>query len=191
MASPALTVVTGRPGTGKTTLAHSLAREIGCPAIVHDEITQGMVLTNSPTRTAGVGEAFERPALDAFFDIIAALARAGVTLVAEAALPGKLWQPRLEALTELAEIRILRCTAPTSIVRGRITQRIATNPHRRARSDELLEGIDPDTASEADFDPAIDELPTLTVDTTHGYQPGLVALSRFATRPDPGATLEA
>jgi predicted kinase len=190
MASPVLTVVTGRPGTGKTTLAHSLARELGCPAIIHDEVTQGMALADSPTRTAGLGPAFERPALTTFFDLITVLAQAGVTAVAEAALPGELWHPRLEAIMEVAEVRVLRCTAPTSIIRERIEQRIETNPNRRARSDELLGSVDTDSTSEAVLDPAVGELPTLTVDTTHGYQPGLVAITRFATRQDPSEALE-
>ena len=39
---PTLIVVTGRPGSGKTTLAHALAREIRCPAICRDEIKEGL-----------------------------------------------------------------------------------------------------------------------------------------------------
>ncbi|MFQ6397739.1 hypothetical protein ACLMAJ_30390 [Nocardia sp. KC 131] len=101
-----------------------------------------------------------------------------------------LWHPRLEATTEVAEVRVLRCTAPTSNIRERIKQRIETNPNRRARSDELLESVDTGSSFEEDFDPAIGELATLTVDTTHGHQPGLVAISRLATRPDPGDVFE-
>lgn len=42
---PILIVVTGRPASGKTTLAHILAREIRCPVISRDEIKEGLVNT--------------------------------------------------------------------------------------------------------------------------------------------------
>ena len=42
---PSLIVVTGRPGAGKTTLAHTLARLIRCPALIRDELKEGFVLT--------------------------------------------------------------------------------------------------------------------------------------------------
>jgi adenylate kinase family enzyme len=45
MKKPLLVVIAGRPGSGKTTLAHSLARKIGCPAICRDEIKEGFVNT--------------------------------------------------------------------------------------------------------------------------------------------------
>jgi predicted kinase len=46
---PRLIVVTGRTGSGKTTLAHALARAIRCPAICRDEIKEGFVNTVGAT----------------------------------------------------------------------------------------------------------------------------------------------
>jgi predicted kinase len=40
---PVLAVVSGPMGPGKATLAHRLARAVGCPAICRDEIKEGMV----------------------------------------------------------------------------------------------------------------------------------------------------
>jgi predicted ABC-type ATPase len=39
---PTLVVVSGPAGAGKTTLAHEIARAVGCPAICRDEIKEGM-----------------------------------------------------------------------------------------------------------------------------------------------------
>jgi DNA polymerase III delta prime subunit len=39
-ARPALVVVSGPPGSGKTTLAHKIARAAGCPAACRDEIKE-------------------------------------------------------------------------------------------------------------------------------------------------------
>jgi adenylate kinase family enzyme len=42
LSHPSLIVVSGPPGTGKTTLAHEIATVVGCPAICRDEIKEGM-----------------------------------------------------------------------------------------------------------------------------------------------------
>ncbi|MFK0017362.1 AAA family ATPase [Streptomyces sp. NPDC091027] len=39
-------MVSGPPATGKTTLARELAQHLGCPAILRDEIKQGMVMNH-------------------------------------------------------------------------------------------------------------------------------------------------
>ena len=50
---PALIFVTGRPGAGKTSLAHKLAREIRCPALCRDEFKEGFVNTTGDAGRPG------------------------------------------------------------------------------------------------------------------------------------------
>lgn len=45
--APVIAVVSGPPGSGKSILAHALADDIGVPAIIRDEIKQGMVLNST------------------------------------------------------------------------------------------------------------------------------------------------
>jgi cytidylate kinase len=49
---PAPIVVSGPPGSGKTTLAHEIARPAGCPAVCRDEIKEGMACNAPGSRRA-------------------------------------------------------------------------------------------------------------------------------------------
>ncbi|WP_406239622.1 AAA family ATPase [Nocardia sp. NBC_01009] len=108
---PVIGIVSGPPGSGKSTLAHALATDIGVPAIIRDEIKQGMVAGTAPTSNTGY-EDLNIPVLHTFFDVLTLLARSGVSAVAEAAFQDKLWRPNLLELSEFAEIRIIHCIAP-------------------------------------------------------------------------------
>lgn len=141
MSTPTLVVVSGGPGTGKTTLAHELARVLGCPAIIRDEIKQGMVMSH-PGYQSGGDDPLNYPTLDAFFGVLKVLLKVGVTVVAEAAFQDRLWRPNLEPLTGLAHLRVIRCTTDADIAHDRIIQRAKEDAHRAAHGDQdLLDSI--------------------------------------------------
>lgn len=180
---PTLVVVSGPPGSGKTTLAHELARLVGCPAICRDEIKEGMVHA-TPGYVPGLSDELNLRTLPAFFGVLELLLRAGVTTVAEAAFQDRLWRPGLEPLRELARIRVVHCTVDADVALERKRRRMADNPVRAAH-----EGGGPiDAAAHAvthgAFRRVAVDAPWMEVDTTDGYVPGLQDVAAFARARD-------
>jgi predicted kinase len=115
VATPTLIVVTGPAQSGSPGLAHSLAAAIPCPAICRDEIKEGMAHAEGGQVEAAAGDPLTRRTLPLFFDVLRTLLAGGVTVVAEAAFQDPVWRPGLEPLTELAELRIVHCTADPAV----------------------------------------------------------------------------
>jgi hypothetical protein len=175
-----LIVVAGRPGSGKTTLAHSLARMIRCPAICRDEIKEGLVHSLDPA--SAHADALQRNANDAFFKTIEALLQHGVTLVAEAAFQHKLWAPGLEPLLPMARSKIILCAPAPGLARSRHLNRSSADPDReRFHPDPVVQSARKGRRLPiGTYDPPHFDVPTLVVDTTDGYRPALEAIVSFA-----------
>lgn len=172
MGQPTLILVSGPAGSGKTTLAHELAAAIGCPALSRDEIKEGMVLSN-PGFVASHSDPLTRRTFGLFFEAMSLLLRAEVTLVAEAAFQHNLWVRSLPPLDDLAALKIIRCLVPDEKARDRQQRRLLSQSTRAAHADaqHMVHG-DP-------FEPLHLLAPTLDVDTSDGWQPGIQSIAQF------------
>jgi predicted kinase len=172
MAQPTLIVVSGPPGSGKTTLAHALARVVGCPAICRDEIKEGMAHA-TPGFTPSQDDVLTQRTFTTFFEVVHLLLRAGATVVAEAAFQDHLWRPRLEQLANLADIRVIECVVDAGIAQSRQATRDQDSQIRQATH---VAGWRP-----ADFAWISLPLPKLRVDTTDAYAPPLSEILVFVS----------
>jgi predicted kinase len=180
---PLLVVVSGPPGSGTTTLAHTLARAIPCPAICRDEIKEGLVHAEWDYMPAP-GDALSYRTLDAFFGVVHFLVDAGVTLVAEASFQHAVWEPGLRPVLDSARVRIVHCRVDAAVARERIARRADETVARRAVHGDysLLESFDSFRKTFDSFDPIALPVPSLEVDTTDGYAPSAEEIVAFASR---------
>jgi predicted kinase len=174
---PTLTIISGRPGSGKTTLARVLAGELCCPLISRDDINEGIHRTyrhDVRHLAAQDKEHVAKLAFDAFFRTIQLLLAADVSLLAEAAFQDHRWRVGLAPLLPLADVKLVQCAVAPAVARQRIRDR------RMARREEP---VDPPPRA---YQPLSLPVPSLRVDTGDGYEPALAVILAFITSAPPG-----
>jgi predicted kinase len=168
-----LVIVAGAPGSGKTTLAHTLGRALALPVITKDDVKEALA---APFATGGrdwsrqLGVA----AYSVYYAVAERILAAGQGLVLDSNFRIGISEEPLRALASLAPSVVIVCRTPKA--RERFAERAALGRHRvHADSAVLDEWSGDDSVFQIDIG-----TPRLVVDTTDGYSPDLERIAAFA-----------
>lgn len=177
---PQCIIITGRPGSGKATLAGKLARELWMPVISRDEIKEGYVNTfgvkhdELPPDSNGI-------ATNLFFGIVGQYLTGNISVVVEAAFQHNVWEFRMPEIRAASRPIIVVCSIDAEIATKRYLQRGLADPRREYyHGDKRVidyrergEISPPAEYVEPNFD-----LPTIRVSTDGNYVPSIDEIVR-------------
>jgi predicted kinase len=180
-------LVTGAPGSGKTTLGRQLGAELRVPFLGRDDVRGGLLLTAGAWGDRLDHVPSGEDAVDAFLSIVETTLAAGVSCVAEYVV--RTGRPRdLDRLAAAGEVVVVVTAASgteTRLRRRNAADRLIAN---RAVLDALgTSSVEEHTDAMIDRMRTVESemrtefpTPTLHVDTTDGYRPDLDAIVDFA-----------
>lgn len=177
---PKCVIVTGRPGSGKTTLSKKLGQQLWMPVISRDEIKEGYVNTFgvkhnklSPD-TNGIVSNF-------FFDVIGYYLINKISIVIEAAFQHEVWETRMSTILESSHPYIIVCSIDSDLAAKRHLHRGLDNPNREFYHGDKRVSIYRDTGEMAPPNRYVApnfNVPTLHVLTENDYSPSIDEISR-------------
>jgi predicted kinase len=175
---PILVVITGAPGSGKSTLADKLKKQLGWRLIRRDDVKLDLLVDLGQSHEEA-GPNINQVASERFFSLVGDRLNENTNVIAEAAFQHKIWATWLCRISGISKVRLLICEVKKELAIKRFNRRRVSDPGRiQFQGDHLA------AAHQLihDYQKPNIELPTLTIDTTHDYQPGITEIVDFCRR---------
>jgi len=117
-------IVSGRPGSGKTTLSRKIATTLSCPLISRDDIYGGVALNQfvADGDYSSDDENHKRKTFELFFSTIQYYGSKGIFVVAESAFQDHMWRNGLGTTIKF-NIKVIHCEVEESLARERVFER--------------------------------------------------------------------
>jgi predicted kinase len=173
-----LVLVSGAPGTGKTTLAKSLAEQLRFPLLARDHLKETLMNgLGAPDRAAS--QSIGRASFALLYAILDVLVDRVPGVIAEANFARGLSEADLSPFVTRARAVLLHCETSPSKVTRRIQARPELDGRHAGHHDlEALPSV-LDRIAQGAFEPLDLAVPILTIDTTEGYAPPLPDIVQF------------
>lgn len=190
---PKCIIISGRPGSGKTTLSQRLSEILYLPRLSRDEIKEGYVNTfgvkhdQLPKETNGMVN-------QVFFAAALGLLRGNVSVIIEAAFQHKNWNLIVPSIQEVAHLYVLICNLDAETSARRHLERGLRDSKREFYHGDKRVAIFRETGKFSpggNYDAPRFEVPTLWVSTQDGYDPDLPAIQAFIIGAEQGGIPDA
>lgn len=185
---PTLVLVTGAPGSGKTTLSETLSETLRLPCLSRDRFRTGLFFalggwSEEPERVPS-----RKESIDVFLEAVEMLVARRVSVVADYVLPREGF-PKGCRIPHIAECVIVETSTP--VATDRYLNRLRDDPFfnrpavlRALGHSSIEDALAERSAGASEFGPRLfdvgnTDLRTLTVDTTDGYVPRFEEIVEF------------